>query len=129
MVDISKMSETKKCTKCHQEKPIECFRTRGEGSSYGKLCYQHCKQCERMIDKVTREAKKRCTVPKSTHCDMCGRIENIAEQKNSRIVFDHDHKTGKFRGWICDSCNRGLSNLGDDIEGVERARRYLVERS
>ena len=51
MVDISKMSETKKCTKCHQEKPIECFRTRGEGSSYGKLRYQHCKECERMIVK------------------------------------------------------------------------------
>ena len=79
MVDISKMSETKKCTKCHQEKPIECFRTRGEGSSYGHLRYQHCKECERMINKVTREAKKRCTVPKSTHCDMCGRKENIIE--------------------------------------------------
>ena len=99
------MSETKKCTKCHQEKPIESFRTRGEGSSYGKLRYQHCRECERMICKVTRDAKKRCTVPKSTHCDMCGRIENIAEQKNSRIVFDYDHITGKFRGWICVSCN------------------------
>ncbi len=82
-----------------------------------------------MIDKVTREAKKRCTVPKSTHCDMCGRIENITEQKNSRIVFDHDHKTGKFRGWICDSCNRGLSNLGDDIDGVMNALNYLKENA
>ena len=80
-----------------------------------------------MICKVTRDAKKRCTVPKSTHCDMCGRIENIIEQKNSRIVFDHDHKTGKFRGWICDSCNRGLSNLGDNLEGVEKARKYLIK--
>ena len=123
------MIETQVCTKCHQEKSIECFRRRGEGSSYGHLLYQHCRECERMIARVTRAAKKRCTVPKSTHCDMCGRKENIIEQKNSRIVFDHDHKTGKFRGWICDSCNRGLSNLGDDLEGVERARNYLIINS
>jgi len=59
---------------------------------------------------------------------MCGRIEDIEKQKNSKIVFDHDHVTGKFRGWICDSCNRGLSNLGDDVAGVINALNYLLER-
>ena len=114
------MNKLKQCTKCLQTKPVECFRTRGEGSSYGKLRYQHCRECERMIDRVTRAAKKRCGVPKSTSCDMCGCT-------TKRIVFDHDHVTCKFRGWICDSCNRGLSNLGDDLEGVERAKNYLIK--
>jgi hypothetical protein len=74
-----------------------------------------------MIDRVTRAAKKRCGVPKSTSCDMCGCT-------TKRIVFDHDHVTCKFRGWICDSCNRGLSNLGDDLEGVMRAVYYLQKQ-
>ena len=110
----------KQCTKCGQFKPFDSFRKRGEGKSYGKLCYQHCKQCEREINKITRLAKKECKVPKSKSCDICGCT-------TKRIVFDHDHKTGKFRGWICDSCNRGLSNLGDNLEGVEKARKYLID--
>lgn len=124
-MDNFTFEKTKICTKCNQEKSIALFRLRGEGKSYGKHHYQHCRECEKSIAKVTREAKKECTIPKPTHCDMCGRIEDIENQKNSRIVFDHDHITGKFRGWICDSCNRGLSNLGDNIEGLQKGIIYL----
>ena len=125
-METSTLSKT--CTKCNKTKPIECFRARGEGKSHGILRYQHCKKCERNIANITKIAKAKCTVPKSTCCDMCGRIEDIEKQKNSKIVFDHDHTTGKFRGWICDSCNRGLSNLGDDVAGVINALNYLLER-
>ena len=79
----------KQCTKCGQFKPFESFRKRGEGKSYGKLCYQHCKQCEREIDKITRLAKKECKVPKSKSCDICGCT-------TKRIVFDHDHRSSSI---------------------------------
>jgi hypothetical protein len=121
-------TSSKVCTKCLKEKPQEEFRTRGEGKSHGVHRYQHCKQCEKEIATVTREAKRKCDVTKSTCCDICGRVENVEKYKNSKIVFDHDHTTGKFRGWICDSCNRGLSNLGDNIDGVVKALNYLIER-
>ena len=30
------------------------------------------------------------------------------------IVIDHDHRTGKARAWICDSCNTGIGRFQDD---------------
>jgi hypothetical protein len=41
------------------------------------------------------------------------------------LVRDHNHRTGKFRGWICALCNTALGKLGDDIEGVQQALDYL----
>ena len=41
------------------------------------------------------------------------------------LRLDHDHETGKFRGWICYACNRGIGELGDDLAGVRQAATYL----
>lgn len=30
-------------------------------------------------------------------CEVCNRKD--------RICFDHNHKTGKFRAWLCNGCN------------------------
>jgi len=43
--------------------------------------------------------------------------------------LDHDHRTGKFRGWLCGKCNTGIGSLGDDISGIQRAASYLLSRS
>ena len=48
---------------------------------------------------------------------MCG--------KPGRFVLDHDHTENKFRGWIHDSCNRGIGFLGDDPDGLIQALTYL----
>jgi hypothetical protein len=31
-----------------------------------------------------------------------------------RLVGDHCHKTGRFRGIICDNCNVAMGLTGDD---------------
>lgn len=54
-------------------------------------------------------------------CECCGKPNNNGRQ----LCLDHDHKTGKFRGWLCDLCNTGIGKLGDDLEGLDRAIRYL----
>ena len=41
------------------------------------------------------------------------------------MVRDHCHKTNTPRGYLCNECNTGLGKLGDDLEGVEKAREYL----
>lgn len=38
---------------------------------------------------------------------------------------DHDHVTGKFRGWLCNNCNVGLGMLGDSIGTLRDAVSYL----
>ena len=46
-------------------------------------------------------------------CEECG-------EHHLRIVFDHDHTTGAFRGWLCDRCNKTLGIVRDDPDLLER---------
>lgn len=49
----------------------------------------------------------------------------ICLTENADMVIDHCHETGKFRGWICRSCNGALGLLQDDIKTLRRAIAYL----
>ena len=85
--------------------------------------YYHstCRTCQNKSDRDRR--KLRATVPPSKGvCDCCGKLES---ETKTPLNLDHDHNTGEFRGWICEQCNRGIGNLGDDIEGVLMALEYL----
>ena len=42
-----------------------------------------------------------------------------------RLAEDHDHKTGKFRGWLCGSCNTAIGKLGDSLEGILATAQYF----
>lgn len=41
--------------------------------------------------------------------------------------IDHDHLTQEVRGLLCSPCNLGIGNLGDSLDRVEAAYRYLFE--
>lgn len=55
--------------------------------------------------------------PKPEYCEVCGRA--------GRICFDHNHTTGKFRGWLCVKCNCTLGFVGDSKEIFEKLIDYL----
>lgn len=52
-------------------------------------------------------------------CEVCGEL-------NIRIVFDHCHLRGHFRGWICDRCNRVLGLVKDSPSLLNNLARYLI---
>lgn len=51
------------------------------------------------------------------NCEICGRM--------GRICFDHDHKTGKFRGWLCIKCNFVLGLVEDKPEILLEITKYI----
>lgn len=63
-------------------------------------------------------------------CEVCGWKPTGKESKGKTnrgrsLVYDHCHDSMKFRGVLCDSCNTAIGKLGDTIEGVQRAIKYL----
>ena len=39
--------------------------------------------------------------------------------------LDHCHITNTFRGWLCNSCNRGLGLLGDTVTNLNNLINYM----
>lgn len=63
-----------------------------------------------IIDKSKKEIKEY----KETHfiCEICGKVEGLC--------VDHDHKTKKFRGLLCQACNRALGWYENNKENIEK---------
>jgi len=50
-------------------------------------------------------------------CEICN--------SSGTLCFDHNHKTDKFRGWICKRCNFALGLVKDNIETLQKMITYL----
>ena len=113
-----KSTETKKCSKCGEVKDISEFRHQNYTGKEG-YTRNECRSCEKSYAAQRLEAKKNAP-PKSAVCDMpsCNNTEGL--------VMDHDHVTGKFRGWLCPKCNSGIGAFSDDISRLSHAVIYLA---
>ena len=59
-------------------------------------------------------------------CAICGKPET--EIRRGRMIglsVDHNHKTNKNRGLLCDSCNKLLGHAHEDPEILLKAEKYL----
>lgn len=52
-------------------------------------------------------------------CQICGTVP-----KTRGLQWDHDHKTGAHRGWLCWKCNKALADWMDE-DWLLSARWYL----
>ena len=78
-------------------------------------------------DEFRGKVRKRAGLPDPTRpepllCEICG---GPPRGKHKRLVLEHCHLTGIFRGWVCDICNRAIGMLGDLPSSVENAARYM----
>lgn len=130
-----------KCRICNKNKSINNF---GKASTCKNGRRKQCKSC------LSKKSSKRYFKNKERHqyrlfvnrlkiynltveeynnlCELQNFVCAICKNKNRsgrRLAVDHCHKTGKVRGLLCDGCNIGLGKLGDTIESITLALKYL----
>ena len=115
----------KRCTECRQEKPLSMF-AKDSGANYHK---GKCKPCVKSHNNQLKLLKKQHPKPTNDNyaCPICNRTaqDMLAAGHKVRWCLDHDHTTGNFRGYICNTCNMGIANLMEDAKILQNAIDYL----
>jgi hypothetical protein len=129
---------TKKCSKCLEEKDLNCFSAKAHGGGDGFRAW--CKKCA--VDYNLQYSKKNRHVQRGArlkrefnlsieqydemlknqdgHCAICGN-----GQGKRRLAVDHNHITGVVRGLLCSNCNVGIGSFKENTENLKRAIEYL----
>jgi hypothetical protein len=116
------------CSVCGIEKDnskFSFYKDRHTKDGYRLRTNTNCVSCKSKLNKQRAAVMKKTGVPRpepGTPCDCCGKPTNKHE-------FDHDHNTGKFRGWVCKDCNVGLGKFGDEVTGLINPVMYLFGKS
>lgn len=106
LTKINAENKTALCAECGEvDIVLKCKRwacriarrkTRGTSiSKYKELNLSH--------NKKRKEKRAKRLGP---HCEVCGATNSLR--------WDHDHKTGKHRGTLCNTCNLALGLLKDE---------------
>lgn len=80
---------------------------------------------DKIITRVVRKKEDRKVFkagrPRTPFCEACGKV--------CRVYFDHDHKTNKFRGWICRECNSALGYTYDNPAILQALAHYIMKHN
>lgn len=68
---------------------------------------------------IERRYEKLAGRPRASQCESCG--------DETKTVFDHNHDTGEFRGWLCSPCNKALGFLRDNPAYIRALEGYVVK--
>jgi hypothetical protein len=126
----------KRCTRCGEDKQLSEFQTE-KRSSDGVT--SRCKQCLSAYQKSWYQEKggmyhrvSRYGITPDEYHEMleeqlscCGCCGSPDPRRKAGFVIDHDHNTGKIRGLLCHNCNIGIGQLGDSLDGLNKAVAYL----
>ena len=119
------MELLKTCTRCKTEKSLdnEHFpphnKTKSGFDSWCRVCrreYRNANSRGKYRNMISDEHLQNIK-EETKECVICG--------SNEKLVVDHDHKTNKIRGMLCNHCNRGLGHFRDDPMLLEFAAQYL----
>ena len=140
----------KTCTRCYQVLPLSAFTVRQSGNRKGHPT-SYCKACKvkrqslnysnktylRVVRPYQLKTKYGITVDEYNsllkkqgyRCAICGSNDGASAKGSSTFSVDHCHGTGKVRGLLCNTCNRGLGLFKDDPSVLETAIKYLKGES
>jgi hypothetical protein len=136
-VELIDELEVKFCPGCRKVKPFIKFRYLDFSDTCGWAnCCEVCRVKavrrrdvlrKKYFSKSARPADQvylNALVAQDGTCYICCRRPRRPVED---LKVDHCHKTGKFRGLLCGSCNMGLGLFGDDPTRLRAAALYLEQ--
>ena len=110
-------------SKRYRENNIEVCRKRERENAKRLRALNPEKEKERIKRYIERQDAKRLSIAGRKKPELC----EVCSELHIRIVFDHCHASGKFRGWLCDRCNKVLGLLKDNVLLFRKLANYLEE--
>jgi len=122
------------CSACKIEKPLSSFyRRRQSADGFNRRC-KDCLDTYNKPYQATYRVNKQESHLKLTYgltvqdipnkCQLCG-LEETSRKTKRKICVDHDHKTGKLRGFLCNNCNLGIGYAKDNPALLRKWADYL----
>jgi Autographiviridae endonuclease VII len=123
-LEVSSPPTEKRCGKCKKVWPIEMYTT-NKKSRDGRDWT--CRVCHRIMTRIHRLGLHPdvagTPMPDDGRCEVCG-----TQPPNWGLCLDHNHTTGAFRGWLCNSCNSALAFAADSADRLRALAAYLDGR-
>lgn len=115
------------CKKCRREK-----NNISRKKNYKKNSLKDYKYNIKRLYGITYEVYLELLEKQNKRCGICGLTLEEADFNNGRgktkhFHIDHDHKTKKVRGLLCNKCNHGLGNYRENPFLLIKAIKYLKE--
>ncbi len=127
----------KTCTTCQENKELTAFKKRKSGKLYTR-----CRACCYADDLVWRSKNKgryksgqlqaKYGISLEQYNEMlvtqggcCASCKQDQSSFKIMLAVDHDHKTDRVRGLLCDACNKAVGYLRDNPTFADGIAAYL----
>lgn len=117
------------CIECHNNHGAEYYvendeKIKGKVKEYNKTHKLEAKNNKlKKAYGITLEERNAMLEDQGNVCKIC----KTDEHKGRDWHVDHNHKTGKVRGILCQPCNTAIGMLKESIEVLNSAINYLKE--
>ncbi|MDR2905333.1 MAG: endonuclease VII domain-containing protein [Helicobacteraceae bacterium] len=119
----------KVCNVCHRFLPTSNFARNQNGKGDRIIRRPSCEDCRKEMEgkAISHKEKKEWELKKPSfiiwECPICHK--RTIPDLTSKVVLDHNHKTGEVRGWICDSRNTGIGRFKDEVALLKSAIKFV----
>jgi len=114
------------CKECRRIESKEWYSQNIEKKRELSRAYRHIKKDQDLRKQygISLEQYNQMLEEQKGACKICS---VPSEQLSRALCVDHCHATGKIRGLLCDTCNRSLGLLKDNVSVLRAAVKYLED--
>lgn len=113
------------CKQCNSEKSKEWYAKNKDIKKKSALKWHYKDKYGLTVEQRTELFNRQNGKCAICSCDI--HLDGTLDAKQA--VVDHDHKTGKVRGMLCNLCNQGLGHFKDNIDAITNAIQYLEQNN